>query len=247
MIFFLTLSLFKLDVQAQFLSQVTQLFGSNTAEFMGSMLKSFNEDTPTFNSFAGIFAVVTLLVSASAVFAQLQESLDVIISKEISVSTMSAAELEAVNKVTGLQTIQQFIVSRLFSIGMVVTFMFLSATSLLLSSILSAAVKIEENSPIYLIINGITSIFIFAGMFFLVFRYLPSFRASNRANLYGAITTAFLFVFGKELIGQLASYTLMASSYGAGGSLVILMAWFYYASVIVYVGAEIVGVYEQKI
>lgn len=247
MIFFLLLSLTQWDIQMQFLTQVQGLFGSSTADLVGTMVATFEKNAPSFNSFAGIFAIVTLLISSSAVFAQLRESLDVIISKnDLCVHHFSAAEEAAIEKNSHVETIKSFILGRLFSIGMVLTFIFLLATSLVLSSFLSALVRVEESSVFYLIMNGLISLLLFSGIFFLVFIYMPQHRAHVKPVMIGALTTGLLFVLGKELLGQLASSTLMASSYGAGGSLVVLMAWFYYAAMILFLGAEIVAFYDQK-
>lgn len=247
MIFFLILSLVQLDIQTQFLIQIQGLFGSSTADLVGAMVATFEKNAPSFNSFAGIFAIITLLISSSAVFAQLRESLDVIISNEICVHHYSAAEEASIERNSHIETVKTFLLGRLFSIGMVLTFIFLLATSLLLSSFLSALVRVEESSPFYLILNGIISLVLFSGIFFLMFTYIPQHKAHIKPILIGAVATGLLFVIGKELLGQLASSTLMASSYGAGGSLVVLMAWFYYAAIIVFLGAELITYYDKKI
>lgn len=248
MIFFLLLSLTQLDIQIQFINQVANLFGSGTADLMQTMLDSFGENAPTLNSFAGLIAVITLLISASAVFGQLRESLNIIISEEVSISHFNSAEEMSIRKAeSSIQTVKSFVAEKMFGIGMVLTFIFLSATSLILSSFLSATVKLDQSSPFYLILNGFISWAIFSLIFYLIFFYMPACKPHKKPTLIGAVATGFLFVFGKELIGQLASSTLMASSYGAGGSLVILMAWFYYASVIVFLGAEVTTYYDQKI
>lgn len=235
MIFFLILSVLRLDVQQEFTKEVGALFGGLAGDLIQTMLASFRSSPIRLHSLAGILAAATLLISASGVFAQLRESLDLIITKELSKDNKEK---------TGAKYI---LLNRLFSIGMVLTFIFLSAVSMLLSSVVSTVIQFGEGSTVYQAINSGLSIIIFSGLFFLMYYFIPDVSASKKASLVGAFSTSILFVAGKELIGRFAATTLMASSYGSGGTLVVLMAWFYYSSMVLLLGAEVVRLYEQKI
>ncbi len=235
MIFFLILSALKLDVQQEFTREVSTLFGGLAGDLIDTMLASFRSSPLRLHSMAGILAAITLLISASGVFAQLRESLDLIISKELSKDKDDRVGAKYI------------LLKRLFSIGMVLTFIFLSAVSMLLSSVVSTIIQLGEGSTIYQAINSGLSILIFSGLFFLMYYFIPEYSASKKSSLVGAVATGILFVAGKELIGRLAATTLMASSYGSGGTLVVLMVWFFTSSMILLLGAEVVRLYEQKV
>jgi membrane protein len=84
------------------------------------------------------------------------------------------------------------------------------------------------------------------GLFALLFRFLPDVRLRWRDVMTGAFTTAVLFTIGQQLIGLYLGQSSMASSYGAAGSVMILLLWVYYSCQILLLGAEFTRVYAQR-
>jgi membrane protein len=98
-------------------------------------------------------------------------------------------------------------------------------------------------SPVFWqVVNMATSLALLTVLFMLIFRYLPDVRMQWRHVWVGAIITALLFILGKEAIGLYLGRSSVTSSYGAAGSVVVLMLWVYYASQIILFGAELTRV-----
>ena len=84
------------------------------------------------------------------------------------------------------------------------------------------------------------------GLFALLFRFLPDVRLHWRDVMTGALATAVLFTFGQLLIGLYLGQSSMASTYGAAGSVMILLLWVYYSCQILLFGAEFTRMYAQR-
>ena len=116
-------------------------------------------------------------------------------------------------------------------------FVIISAISLTGSAILTFTVP-SEYKDIVSIIHHSASFGIYSFVFALVFKWMPDRRVSWPASLQGGTVTAILFVIGKILIGFYLGHAAVGSAYGAAGSLVVFLAWIYYSSLIVLLGAE---------
>ena len=80
----------------------------------------------------------------------------------------------------------------------------------------------------------------------LLFRFLPDVRLRWRDVTTGAAVTAVLFTIGQQVIGLYLGQSAIASSYGAAGSMMILLLWVYYSCQILLFGAEFTRVYVQR-
>lgn len=109
--------------------------------------------------------------------------------------------------------------------GLVLAFAFLSMVSLLANTVITLLFK-EMGS-------------LLKAVFFLIFHYLPDRKNSKRGSWIGGVITALLFTVGKSLIGIYLGDSAIGSAYGTAGSLVILLLWVYYSSIIVFLGAEL--------
>jgi membrane protein len=180
---------------------------------------------------AGIVAtaigIVTLLVGASGVFAQLQQSLNII--------WRVAAKPGA--------TWRLLLRQRLLSFGMVAVIGLLLLTSLVVSAAISAAGRwagglLPDAKVVWGAVNFVVSLAIIAGLFSAVLKFLPDVRLRWRDVGVGGLFTALLFVIGKAAIGAYIGRTGVSSSYGAAGSLIVVLLWVYYSSQILLFGAE---------
>lgn len=206
--------------QDQLIAQIQGFLGADSAKAISSVIENA-EDRPSLGSIAGAFGVLMLLISASSVFAQLQSSLNVIWET-------NAADYAGV---------WGWIRKRVLSMGMVLAIGFLAAVSLILSSFLSFFVGQTEG--LLQVVNVIVSILVFTLLFALIFAYLPDVKMPFRKALIGGAMTALLFAVGKYFIGLYLGQSAVSSSYGAAGSLVVLLIWVYYSSFILFAGAEL--------
>jgi len=95
-------------------------------------------------------------------------------------------------------------------------------------------------------INFVISFGVVSLLFALIFKYLPDAKIAWRDVWIGAILTAFLFTIGKFAIGLYLGHSGFTSSYGAAGSLVVILVWIYYSSQILFFGAEFTQVYANR-
>jgi membrane protein len=176
---------------------------------------------------ATIIGFVTLVVGAGGVFSQLQQSLDVI--------WRVAAKPGAVWRVLLRQ--------RLLSFGMIAVIGLLLLVSLVFSAALSAAGTwatgiLPGTRMLWIVANGVVSFAIVSGLFAAVFKLLPDVELSWEDVGVGGALTALLFVIGKAAIGAYIGRSGVASSYGAAGSLIVVMLWVFYSAQILLFGAE---------
>jgi membrane protein len=93
------------------------------------------------------------------------------------------------------------------------------------------------------VVDLVFSVAIITVLFAMIFRMLPEVAITWGDVMIGAVITAILFTAGKFVIGFYIGKSVSASSYGAAGSLVIVIAWIYYSALILYFGAEFTRVY----
>ena len=144
-----------------------------------------------------------------------------------------------------------FLIDRLRSFGLVVAIGFLLMVSLAVTAALAAlSAWLSRLSPgMPIIWNGVSmlvSLVVTTGLFALLFRILPDVKLHWRDVTTGAMVTAVLFTIGQQLIGLYLGQSSMASSYGAAGSMMILLLWVYYSCQILLFGAEFTRVYADR-
>ncbi|MFI5362476.1 MAG: YihY/virulence factor BrkB family protein [Elusimicrobiota bacterium] len=181
---------------------------------------------------ATAIGLVTLFVGASGIFAQLQESLNMI---------WKAADVPSAG-------IWPHIRRRLLSFAMVGVIAFLLLVSLLASAGISAAGGtlgglLPGGTALWQLLDFTISIVFNALLFALIFKLLPDVNISWHAGFVGGLFTAVLFTIGKCAIGAYLGRSGMASAYGAAGSLIVVLLWVYYSSQLVLFGAEFTRAY----
>jgi membrane protein len=183
---------------------------------------------------ASLLALVFLLVGATGVLVELREALDHIWMVP-----------PARNKQqTWLQIMREIFVTRVFTFGILLAIGLLLMASLLLAGVVRIFERwAQPYTPDVLLSLGVfqplLSFLLLLFLLITVMRWLPSRRPSLRMVLPGAVLAAVLFQVGKSVIGIYLESTFTASVYGAAGSVVALMIWVYYSSLIVLFGAEV--------
>jgi len=213
-------------VQGEISNQIGSAMGTDTAKQVEEMIAKVSMQKNSI--WATIISIVTLILGATGVFGQLQTSINQI------------WEVEVKAKRAWLKTIKD----RLFSFGLIISIGFLLLISLLITTALAAFSEwIKVYLPDYIlfvfhIVNFIFSLAVVSVLFALMFRILPDAKVRWRDVWVGAIVTALLFTLGKYALGIYFGKAEPASTYGAAGSIVLIMLWVSYSCMLVFFGAE---------
>lgn len=221
-------------VRGRIVGQFGGLMGKEQAELVQTILQKAQQEKTS--ALATVIGIVTLVSGATAVFAQLQASLN---------------RIWEVKPKPG-HFLRDFLRKRLLSFAIVVAIGFL----LLVSLVVSAGVEGLQNyvadrvggEALWLEwANALLSFALFALLFAMIFRILPDARIPWRDVWFGAVVTSILFVVGKWAIGLYLGRTAATSAFGAAGSIIVLLLWVYYASFIVLLGAEFTHAYAKRL
>ena len=169
---------------------------------------------------SGIVSLIALVVSASTALAQLQDAIN---------------RIWRIEPAADSSTLGLWLRRRLLSLGMIAVVGFFLVVSLVVSTLLSAALTREGWA--WVVVNEAISIVVFALAFSALFRFVPDAKERWRPILLGALATALLFDTGKWALGAYLASSDQADAYGTSGSVVLLLVWVYYSSLIVLVGA----------
>jgi len=215
-------------VERRIVSEMGLLIGSEGSEVVQTVLRHARD--PAKGTLSVVIGTAVLLLGATTVFAQLQSSLNRIWKVEES-SHGSAGMLWL------------FVKERLLSLAMVLAVGFLLLVSLVISAAVAAigeALGGVSNAGIVLeALNLLVSLIVATVLFATIFKVLPDAPVAWPDVWVGAVTTSVLFTVGKSLIGLYLGRTSIGSPYGAAGSLVVMTVWVFYASMIVFLGAEL--------
>jgi membrane protein len=212
--------------EGQIEAQLTGFVGADTASQLQHMIK--NAWLGDKSTIAAIIGGVTLLFGATTVFAEIQDSVN------------SIWELKAKPKQKGWWRLLR---NRLLSFSVIVSLAFLLLVSLFISALVDAlGERLKTIFPsmtvnVIYVINFLITFFITIVIFGVIFKVLPDARIRWKDVWAGAIATAVLFMIGKYLISIYISKANIDETYGTAGSLVILLVWVYYSSIILYFGA----------
>ncbi len=220
--------------RGEILEQLRGLMGEDGAHAIQGLLQSVSEPA---KSLAGaLFGLVTLVIGATTVFAELQNDLDRI---------WRAPERA---KSSGLWS---FVRSRLLSFGLILGIAFLLMVSLVMSAAVAALGKWW--GPLFTgwevtlqVTNFVVSFALTAVMFAMIYKLMPRVRIQWPDVWVGAGVTALLFVIGKLLIGLYIGKSGIASGFGAAASLVVVLVWVYYSTQVFLFGAEFTWVYAHR-
>jgi membrane protein len=218
--------------QQEVLVQFQDLLGPVGATAVQSMIEHAQNVRAT--SIASALGVVTLLFGASQIFSELQSALNKI------------WEVDSFKTGGVLAIIRQ----RFFSFGLVLAICLLLLVSLLMSAALAAVGTFMSGAlplPEWMLqsFDFLLSVIGTSALFTLIFHYIPDTTTDWRNSWIGGLFTAALFSLGKSLIGLYLGKAGIGSEYGQAGSLVVVVVWVYYSSLIFFFGAELTHVLSQ--
>jgi len=219
--------------RGQVASELASVVGPQAGEGIQTVIQHAN--SPSGGTISSIVSVAVLLFGASGVFGELQSALNTIWE---------------VKPKPGLG-IKGFLRARLFSFTMVLSVAFLLLVSLVLSAGLSAVGaffehKLPGGAGLWSAVNFVVSFAIITGLFALIFKTVPDVQMRWSDVWMGAALTALLFSIGKLGLGLYLGRASVASPYGAAGSIIVLVIWVYYATQILFMGAEFTQVYARS-
>ena len=220
--------------QNQIIGVIEDLVGGQSARAIQAIIESAGQ-RPDSGFFATAVGLILLLLGAGGVVGQLQDSLNTI---------------WRVAPKTG-RGIMGFLQDRLISYAMVLSVGFLLLVSLIISAVLTAVSGLVGGFlPINVvtahILDIIVSFAFITLLFAVIYKFVPDVRIAWRDVWIGAAVTSLLFAVGKYLIGFYLGHSTVTSIYGAAGSLVTLLLWVYYSSLMFFFGAELTQVYATR-
>jgi membrane protein len=233
-IFLCSIFLGREAVEGTIYSQMQGFVGDDAAKQIEDIIK--NAAVSGKGSIAAIIGIATLIIGATTVFGEIQDS---------------------INTVWGLkpkpkQGWLKLIKNRLLSFGIIGTLGFLLLVSLGINAIIeSLGNRLKDIFPdvavvFFYIINLLLTLGVTTFLFAVIFKVLPDAKIKWKDVWAGAITTSVLFMLGKFAISFYISKSEVGSTYGAAGSLVVLLVWVYYSAIILYFGAVFTKAYAMK-
>ncbi len=214
-------------VRGEVVAQLDGLIGADAAQLVqDAVRRSRIEQSGVWPTVLGAVAVI---FGATTVFAQLRSSLNYFWDVRAKPSR---------------NDVWAFVFTRIVSFGMVLTIGFLLLTSFLISIALATVMEFaEEWIPVpgvfVMLADTALSLLIMTALFGLIFRVLPDVRLSWKDVARGSVLTGVLFIVGQSLISLYLTRTGAGSAYGAAGSLVIILFWVYYSSLILHFGTAV--------
>ena len=220
-------------VQQAMLSQIQSFIGPNGAKFLQGVMQ--NASFSGGSTLATIIGVVTLLIGATTVFAQLQESMNVIWEVQLKPN----------------QGILHMIQKRLLSFALVLVIGFLLVVFLVASAVIASLSTffsgvLPGSGWIWQAVDFVISFGVITLLFGAIYKVLPDVKIGWEDVWVGAAVTALLFTIGKFLIGLYLGHSSVTSVYGAAGSLVVILIWVYYSAQILFLGAEFTQVFAKR-
>jgi membrane protein len=214
------------QVGSQLSAQLEGLIGPAGRELVTSILAA---TSPQGGTIATIIGLGTLLIGATAVFGELQATLNLIWEVRPAPTHGVWAGIWAVLR------------ERLFSLALVLALAFLLLVSLVISAVLAGAAALlqgPEQALLSRLLELAVSLLVLTFVFALLYMYVPDAEIGWRDVWLGGLITAVLFTLGKTAIGFYLGQASVGSAYGAAGSLVVLLVWVYYSALIMFFGAE---------
>lgn len=220
-------------VQGQVYEQINGLVGSDAAMQIQEILKNAKRSGQS--TWAATVGVITLVIGATGTFAEIQD---------------------AINFIWGLKAkpkngITKYLLTRFLSFSVIISLGFLLLVSLVISAILNTfSQKVQllfSDASIYIFwtINLLVVWAVIALLFTVIFKVLPDGKIKWKDAFVGAGFTSLLFMGGKYGIGLYLGNSSVGTTFGAAGSIVIILLWVYYSALILYFGAEFTKAYTN--
>jgi membrane protein len=218
--------------RGQIVGQLAGILGQSGAQLVQSMIQ--NTQKHHSGIIATVLGVVLLISGAAGVFSEIQDSLNM----------LWQVEHKSKPGLWGL------IHDRLLTFGMVIAMGFLLTVSLVVSTALQAAAQKSGVSAttgfIGEAVNFVVSLLVIGFVFAMVLKFLPDIKLGWSDVWRGALFTSILFAIGKTIIGLYLGHAGVTSTFGAAGSVVVILLWVYYTSQILYTGAVFTKIYAHE-
>ena len=219
--------------RGEIVAQIAGLIGQAGANAVQAVLE--NASRRGSGILATLVSVVTLIIGANTALAELKTGLDQI------------WDVPSQQR----QGFWYFIRTRVSSVGIILALGFLLLVSLVISAALSALERIwggdKVVNTLVLWLNAVLSFALVVVLFGTIYKVLPSVRIAWRDVFIGSVVTAVLFTVGKFAIGAYLGNSGLASTYGAAGSVVLLLVWVYYSAQVFLFGAEFTRAYAYQL
>ncbi len=218
-------------MEGKIFSEIRSLAGDDAAIQIRLMIR--HVITSQDSSVAKVAGIIAIVLGITGVFTELQDS---------------------VNRIWNLKTKpkldwKKYLIKRFISLGIFSFIGFMIVLSLIINWLINIfgnyLVRFFEGASVYMVfsINRIFIIAIVAVFFTFMFKFLPDGKVKWKDAIRGAIFTSIFFMLGKAGIDYYIVYSHVATMYGAAGSLIVLLLWIYYSSIIIYFGAAFTKVY----
>lgn len=220
-------------VRGEIFGQLRGLMGDDAAKAVEAILTTVSK--PAESITATVVGIVVLLIGATAVFGELQDSLDRIWRAPVAVKS---------NGLWGLLR------ARLLSFGMILGIAFLLMVSLVMGAVMAALGRWWGGAFVgwellAQFVNLLVGFALTTAVFAMIYKLMPRVQVRWDDVWLGALVTSLLFTVGKLLIGLYIGKSGVASGFGAAGSLVVILIWVYYSAQIFLIGAEFTWVYAN--
>jgi membrane protein len=206
----------------EILTQAAFLIGKDGADGIRLLIESA-QPRPATTTASNIIGLAAMIFAATGVFTEMKDALNTIWE---------------VQPKPGLGLLE-IVRHRFFAFAMVLVIWFLMLVSLVASAAMSTLAHFASPHVVgFQLLESLLSLTLITLLFALIYRVLPDVAVSWRDVWFGALVTAILFVVGKSLFGLYLGHSSIGTSYGAAGSLVIVILWTYYSCLILLFGAE---------
>lgn len=221
-------------IEGKIFTEVSQFTDDATATQIQNIVSQASLSGKT--TMALIIGIVSLIIGATAVFLEIQDSLN----------TIWKVKAKPRKGIMGLLS------NRLKSFSLIISLGFLLLVSLVLNSILgSVQTRFQDLVPVesgwlFFIINNVVTFSVITFLFAVIFKVLPDVIIKWKPAFVGAAFTTVLFGIGKLLIDLYITKASPGAVFGAAGTIIIVLLWVYYTAFILYFGAEFTQVYAEK-
>jgi len=218
-------------VQGKIYHQINGLVGNSAALQIQEIIQ--NIEKSQLSASGAVIGFIVLIIGATGVFTEIQDSINYIWA------------IKAKPK----RGLLHLLTNRLISFSLIISFGFILLVSLIINALVDLMQDRLKNffdaASVYIFqaLNYVVLYVIISSLFAIIFKVLPDAKIRWKDAFVGAAFTAILFLVGKFLIGYYLSHSGIGATYGAAASIVLLLLWVYYTSIILYFGAEFTKVY----
>jgi len=221
-------------ISGHLFGQLKGLIGSDAALKIQEAIQNTVVDKNSW--WATTISVIALVLGATGVFVEIQDSINIIWG------------LKAKPK----KGLVKLLLNRVISFSMILSIGFILLVSLVLNALLDIfnhqLQKLFPDVAYYAFygINIVLILFVITALFAIIFKVLPDARIKWKSVYWGSFFTAILFLLGKLAIGYYLGTSDIGSTYGAAGSVIVILVWVYYSAIILFYGAEFTQIYAQR-